>query len=67
MPAGPPRSSDFLAVVGDEELAAPRHRLDAAGYPPASEHTIASCVGVVLDEEWHHHQYTVRDLASITA
>jgi uncharacterized protein YjbI with pentapeptide repeats len=36
---------------------------DAAGYPPETNHRVISCVHTVIDEEWAHHRYAVRDLA----
>jgi hypothetical protein len=29
---------------------------------PRKEHSVLHCLQVVLKEEWHHHQYAVRDL-----
>lgn len=54
---------DFLATVTSEALAAPR------GNPHAPEHpeTVLSCLHVILDEEWEHHRYAVRDLDTIEA
>ena len=54
---------DFLATVTPGELAAPR------GNPHAAEHpeTVLSCLHVILDEEWEHHRYAVRDLDTIAA
>lgn len=33
--------------------------------PPTSHHTVLQCLHVVLDEEWNHHQYAARDLATV--
>jgi hypothetical protein len=52
--------------VTDDALAAPRRGNDAAGYPPATDHSVRACLHVVMDEEWCHHQYAVRDLAVLT-
>ena len=54
---------DFLATVTPEVLAATRTN------PWAREHqkTILSCLHVILDEEWEHHRYAVRDLDAIEA
>jgi DinB superfamily/Pentapeptide repeats (8 copies) len=54
---------DFLATVTSDELAAPR--ID----PWDREHqqTILSCLHVILEEEWEHHRYAVRDLDAIEA
>ena len=54
---------DFLATVTADELAAPRRN------PHASEHpeTTRSCLHVILEEEWEHHRFAVRDLDAIEA
>jgi hypothetical protein len=54
---------DFLATVTPDELAATR------GNPHAPDHqeTVLSCLHVILDEEWEHHRYAVRDLDTIAA
>jgi hypothetical protein len=52
---------DFLAAVTPEVLAAARRN------PHAAEHqeTVVSCLHVILNEEWEHHRYAVRDLDAI--
>jgi hypothetical protein len=54
---------DFLATVTQEELRAPRRN------PWAPEHpeTTLSCLHTILEEEWEHHRYAVRDLDTIDA
>jgi len=54
---------DFLATVTPDELTAQR------GNPHAPDHpeTVLSCLHVILDEEWEHHRYAVRDLDTIAA
>jgi hypothetical protein len=54
---------DFLAVVTQEELGTPRTN------PWAPEHpeTTLSCLHTILEEEWEHHRYAVRDLDTIDA
>jgi hypothetical protein len=54
---------DFLATVTAEELAAARANPWAPEYPE----TTLSCVHVILEEEWEHHRYAVRDLDAIEA
>lgn len=51
------RLRDFLATTSDEDL---RRVLTS---PNGDERTVADCVGVVLNEEWWHHQYAARDLS----
>ncbi|MCM0638807.1 DinB family protein [Cellulomonas wangsupingiae] len=54
---------ELLATVTPEELAVERRN------PWAPEHpeTTLSCLHVILEEEWEHHRYAVRDLAVIEA
>ena len=54
---------DFLATVTPDELAATRRN------PRDPEHpeTVLSCLHTILEEEWEHHRYAVRDLDAIEA
>jgi hypothetical protein len=52
---------DFLATVTAEELAASRRNPWSPEYPE----TTLSCLHVILEEEWEHHRYAVRDLDAI--
>jgi hypothetical protein len=54
---------DFLATVTPDELAEARKNPHAPAYPE----TVLSCVHVVLEEEWEHLRYAVRDLDTIEA
>ena len=54
---------DFLATVSADELAAPRKNPHAPEYPE----TVRSCLHVILEEEWEHLRYAVRDLDVIEA
>jgi hypothetical protein len=54
---------DFLATVTSDELAATR----ANPWDPQYPETTLSCLHVILEEEWEHHRYAVRDLDSIEA
>ncbi|HEY6740778.1 MAG TPA: DinB family protein [Lapillicoccus sp.] len=54
---------DFLATVTPDELAATRTNPWAPDY----QETILSCLHVILEEEWEHHRYAVRDLDAIEA
>jgi len=54
---------DFLAAVTSDDLAATRKNPWAPEYPA----TILSCLHVILNEEWEHHRYAVRDLDAIDA
>jgi len=52
---------DFLAAVTPAELAAPRRN----PHDPDHPETVLSCLHVILEEEWEHHRYAVRDLDAI--
>jgi DinB superfamily/Pentapeptide repeats (8 copies) len=54
---------DFLATVTAEQLAEPR----PSPWDPGYQETILSCVRTILEEEWEHHRFAVRDLAAIEA
>lgn len=52
---------DYLASVTPEELAAERRNPWAPKYPE----TVLSCLHTILEEEWEHHRYAVRDLDTL--
>jgi DinB superfamily/Pentapeptide repeats (8 copies) len=54
---------DFLATATSEDLAATRKNPHAPDY----EETTLSCLHTILEEEWEHHRYAVRDLDAIEA
>ncbi len=54
---------EFLASVTPGELAATRKN----PHDPGHAETTLSCLHVILDEEWEHHRYAVRDLDMIEA
>jgi hypothetical protein len=54
---------DLLATVTSDELAATRKNPWDTRYPE----TTLSCLHVILEEEWEHHRYAVRDLDAIEA
>lgn len=53
---------DFLADLSPDDLAAPRRNPHA----PEHEETVLSCVHTILEEEWEHHRYAVRDLETLS-
>jgi len=53
---------DFLAELTGEELAVPRQN----PWAPEQPETTLSCLHTILEEEWEHHRYAVRDLESLT-
>ena len=54
---------DFLAAVTLDELALTRTN----PWAPAYQETTLSCVHTILEEEWEHLRYAVRDLDTIEA
>ena len=54
---------EFLASVSSGELAATRKN----PHDPQHQETTLSCLHVILEEEWEHHRYAVRDLDAIDA
>lgn len=54
---------DFLTTVTSDELAATRRNPHAPEYPE----TVLSCLHTILEEEWEHHRYALRDLDAIEA
>ena len=54
---------DFLAKVTSDELAATRNN----PWDPEYQETTLTCLRVILQEEWEHHRYAVRDLDAIEA
>jgi hypothetical protein len=54
---------DFLATVTPDELAGTR----ANPWGPDHPETVLSCLHVILEEEWEHLRFAVRDLDTIEA
>ncbi len=57
------RVRDFLATVSAEELDTRRRN----PWNPDFPETTRSCLHVILEEEWEHYRYAVRDLEVIAA
>jgi len=54
--------ADFLAHVTPDQLAAARKN----PHSPEHDETVLSCLHTILEEEWEHHRYAVRDLSTLT-
>jgi hypothetical protein len=54
---------DYLATVTPEQLVEPRSN----PWAPDHQETVLACLHVVLEEEWEHHRFAVRDLDAIEA
>ncbi|HEX2903467.1 MAG TPA: DinB family protein [Jatrophihabitans sp.] len=58
----------WLAGVTVAELSAPAPVPTGPGWPPyAHGRSVLECLRVVLNEEWEHHQFCVRDLDQLAA
>ncbi|HEX6421988.1 MAG TPA: DinB family protein [Acidimicrobiales bacterium] len=55
---------DFLATLTDERLGEQR---DSPVFVRTPQVPLAECLWIIVNEEWHHHQYAVRDLDAIEA
>jgi hypothetical protein len=55
-----------IASVTPEELERVCMPPDSPGHP-SRPHSVLECLRVILDEEWEHHRYAVRDLATLEA
>jgi hypothetical protein len=53
----------LIDTVTPEQLAAERRNPHDPAYPE----TVLSCLHTILEEEWEHHRYAVRDLDAIAA
>jgi hypothetical protein len=54
---------DFLATSTSESLAGQRRNPHAPEHPQ----TVLSCLHVILEEEWEHYRFAMRDLDAIAA
>lgn len=60
------RMASVRAVVDgltEESLAADTVPVEGEGWPEPRSHPVRKCLRVVLNEEWEHHLFAVRDLA----
>ena len=56
---------DFLAGATQADLDASSTPDPSVGWPPADARSTLHRVHVILNEEWWHHRYVVRDLAQL--
>jgi hypothetical protein len=59
------RVRTFLQAVTQAELDLTREPNLAPGWPPSAPRLTISCLHVLLNEEWAHHQFAVRDLVAV--
>ena len=58
--------AEWLATVTPEQLAQPAPVPDDDRWPPyAKGKTVRQCAGVIVNEEFEHHNYCVRDLGRL--
>lgn len=55
--------SEFLVTTTSELLAEARKNPHSPDY----EETVLTCIRTILEEEWEHHRYAVRDLDALSA
>ncbi len=51
----------------DEQLAGQTTPVDRTRLPRVGGLPVQTCVGCIVNEEWYHHQYAIRDLAVLEA
>ena len=54
--------ADRLATLDDDALTQPVPPHGGTGFPPDDERSTLDCLRVLLNEEWAHHRFAVRDL-----
>jgi hypothetical protein len=54
---------DVMAGLAADDLSAPRRN----PHDPRVDETVLSCLHTILEEEWEHHRYAVRDLDALAA
>jgi hypothetical protein len=54
---------DYLATVTPEVLREPRRN----PWAPRRSESVLACLRTILEEEWEHHRYAVRDLDTLEA
>lgn len=57
---------EHVRALDEDALTAPLPTHDVQGFPPEEERSTLDCLRVILDEEWAHHGFAVRDLALLT-
>ncbi len=58
---------DHVRALDEGALTAPVPTHGVQGFPPTEDRSTLDCLKVILDEEWAHHRFAVRDLDVLTA
>jgi hypothetical protein len=56
-----------MAELADERLLEMTEPVPPPGYPASDSYAVTRCLNAVLNEEWWHHQYAIRDLDVLEA
>jgi hypothetical protein len=56
---------EHVRTLGEEGLTTTLPTHGIVGFPPSGERSTLDCLRVILDEEWAHHGFAVRDLAEL--
>jgi hypothetical protein len=59
--------SQVIADLTDEQLAGMTEVVEPVGYPESQSFPVRRCLGAVVIEEWEHHLFANRDLATLEA
>lgn len=54
---------EVVDALTDDQLAGRTTPVAEPGYPESRDFLVADVVGCIVNEEWYHHQYAIRDLA----
>lgn len=57
----------FLDDLDDEQLDGHTEPVDGPGWPPAHRYRVRECLLTILNEEWLHRQFAVRDVDALQA
>ena len=57
----------YLAALDDATLASDTVAVEASGWPEPRSYPVRECLLTLLNEEWWHRQFALRDLASLEA
>jgi uncharacterized damage-inducible protein DinB len=56
----------FVDGLTDERLSGATDPVDGPGFPRPRPYPLAEALGIIVNEEWWHHRFAVRDLDALT-